>query len=60
MTTTQGPDAAIHELVFTGTAAVERGPLGRFLDLAHQIEAEGLEVPPEIADALDQLQHPKE
>lgn len=35
-----------------GTAEVVRGPLGRFIDLADQIEAEGLTVPSRIAEAI--------
>lgn len=45
-----------HELVVTGEAEVQRGPLGRFIDLAEQIESEGLTIPPQILAALDQLQ----
>jgi hypothetical protein len=45
----------VYEVVITGTADVVRGPLGRFVDLADQIEAEGLTVPPEIAAVLAAL-----
>lgn len=45
-----------YELSFEGSADVERGPLGRFVDLAAAIRAEGLAVPALIAEALDTLQ----
>lgn len=48
-------DGRLYELRIEGTAEVTRGPLGRFLDLAAQIEAEGLTVPSEIRDVLDRL-----
>jgi hypothetical protein len=51
-----GPDGVRYELVVTGTADVIRGPLGRFIDLAEAIRAEGLEVPAEITEALERLQ----
>lgn len=44
----------------TGTIEIERGPLGRFIDLAEQITAEGLTVPAEILAVLDELARPKE
>lgn len=50
-----GADGRLYELRIEGTAGLVRGPLGRFLDLADQIEAEGLTVPPEIRDVLDRL-----
>lgn len=50
-----GSDGRLYELRFEGTADLVRGPLGRFLDLAAQIEAEGLKVPVEIRDVLDRL-----
>lgn len=56
----RGDDGVLYELVVTGTAEITRGPLGRFIDLADQIEAEGLKVPPEILDLLHDLQQPKE
>lgn len=52
-------DGVLYELVITGEAQLVRGPLGRFLDLAAQIESEGLTVPPEIRDALDMLTEQK-
>ena len=48
-----------YELAITGEAEVIRGPLGRFLALAEQIQAEGLTVPPEILDVLKKLQLPQ-
>jgi hypothetical protein len=53
-------DGVLYELQITGTAELTRGPLGRFLDLAGQIEAEGLKVPPEIRDLLDELAERKD
>lgn len=53
--TVMGPDGRLYEMRVTGTAEVTRGPLGRFLDLAAQIESEGLAVPSEIRDVLDRL-----
>ena len=50
-----GADGQLYELRFEGEADVIRGPLGRFLDLADEIEREGLKVPPEIRDVLDKL-----
>jgi hypothetical protein len=50
-----GPDGRLQELVVMGIAEVTRGPLGRFIDLATDIEAEGLVVPVEIRAAIDQL-----
>jgi hypothetical protein len=50
-----GPDGRLQELVVMGIAEVTRGPLGRFIDLAAAIEAEGLVVPVEIRAAIDQL-----
>jgi hypothetical protein len=50
-----GPDGRLQELVVMGIAEVTRGPLGRFIDLAADIEAEGLVVPVEIRAAIDQL-----
>lgn len=47
----------LYELSFTGSADVERGPLGRFVDLAAQIEAAGLDVPPTLAAVLAELTH---
>lgn len=55
-----GEDGIRYELVFTGEADLVRGPLGRFIDLAEQIEAEGLKVPAEILDVLVELQRPKD
>jgi hypothetical protein len=49
-----------YELVITGDAEIVRGPLGRFIDLADQITAEGLTVPPQILAVLEQLQQPEE
>ncbi len=49
-----------YELVITGEAEITRGPLGRFLDLAEQIQAEGLSVPPEILAVLEKLQQPQD
>jgi hypothetical protein len=46
-------DGAAFELQFEGSAEVERGPLGRFIDLAEQIKAEGGVVPARIQQALD-------
>ncbi len=43
-----------------GEAEIIRGPLGRFVDLAEQIQAEGLAVPSEILAVLNELQQPKE
>jgi hypothetical protein len=51
-----GADGRLYEMRIEGTAEMTRGPLGRFIDLAAQIEAEGLEVPPQISDVLAQLQ----
>jgi hypothetical protein len=50
-----GLDGRLYEMRVEGTAELTRGPLGRFIDLAAQIEAEGLTVPPEIRDVLDTL-----
>lgn len=50
-----GPDGLLYELRIEGAADLTRGPLGRFVDLAEQIEAEGLTVPSEIRDVLDRL-----
>lgn len=50
----QGP-GVLCEVVITGTAEVVRGPLGRFVDLAEEIRAEGLGVPAEIDEALARL-----
>lgn len=47
-----GADGRLYEMRVEGTAEVTRGPLGRFVDLAAQIEAEGLTVPARIADAI--------
>jgi hypothetical protein len=55
-----GPDGVRFELVVTGEIEVTRGPLGRFLDLAEQIRGEGLDVPPEIAAVLQDLEQRKE
>lgn len=52
-------DRVRYELVITGEAEVTRGPLGRFADLAEQIQAEGLTVPPEVLAALEALQRPR-
>jgi hypothetical protein len=54
-----GPDGILYELVISGEAELVRGPLGRFLDLAEAIEAEGLTVPPEITNVLKQLNEQK-
>jgi hypothetical protein len=53
-------DGVKYELVITGEAIIIRGPLGRFVDLAEQIQSEGLTVPPEILAVLDELQQPQE
>jgi hypothetical protein len=53
-------DGERYELVITGEVEITRGPLGRFVDLATQIQSEGLDVPPEIADVLEKLQLPLE
>jgi len=45
-------------LVFTGEIDVERGPLGRFQDLADQIQAEGHTVPSQILAVLAELSKP--
>lgn len=50
-----GADGRLYEMRIEGTAELTRGPLGRFIDLAARIEAEGLTVPPEIRDLLDRL-----
>jgi hypothetical protein len=50
-----GPDGSLQKLVVIGTAELTRGPLGRFIDLAAEIEAEGLEVPAEISEVLHHL-----
>lgn len=50
-----GLDGRLYELRIEGTADLVRGPLGRFLDLAERVEAEGGVVPPEIRDVLDRL-----
>jgi hypothetical protein len=50
-----GSDGRLYELRIEGTAELTRGPLGRFLDLAEQVTAEGGVVPPEIRDVLDRL-----
>lgn len=50
-----GADGMLYELRVEGTAEVNRGPLGRFLDLAQEMEDEGLTVPSEIRDVLDRL-----
>jgi uncharacterized protein YfcZ (UPF0381/DUF406 family) len=54
-----GPDGKLYELRVEGTAEVVRNPLGRFVDLAEQIEAEGGEVPSEIREVLDRLMLPR-
>ena len=53
-------DGVKYELTITGEATIVRGPLGRFLDLAEQIQSEGLTVPAEILAVLDKLQQPQE
>lgn len=54
--TVVGPDGRLYELRIEGTAEVTRGPLGRFLDLRHQIrDVEGLAIPSELNDVLDKL-----
>jgi len=53
-------DGVKYELTITGEATIIRGPLGRFLDLAEQIQSEGLTVPAEILAVLDKLQQPQE
>lgn len=54
-------DGVRYELVITGEAEVVRGPLGRFVDLAGQLQADGLVVPPQILAVLEALQQlPKE
>lgn len=50
-----GADGRLYELRIEGTADLVRGPLGRFLDLAEQIAAEGGVVPSEVRDVLDRL-----
>lgn len=53
--TVEDSDGQLYKMVITGEAEVVRGPLGRFVDLAEQIRAEGLEVPPRIAAVLQAL-----
>jgi hypothetical protein len=55
----EGADGKRYELRIHGEAEIVRGPLGRFVDLADQITAEGLHVPPEIAAVLTALTSPK-
>lgn len=53
--TVLGTDGRLYEMRVEGSADLVRGPLGRFIDLAAQIEAEGERVPPEIRVVLDTL-----
>lgn len=52
------PNGARFVLKIEGEVEVTRGPLGRFLDLAEAIRAEGLEVPPGLAAVLELEQRP--
>lgn len=52
-------DGRRYEMRVEGAADVEPGPLSRFIALAADIEAEGGEVPPELADVLARLQLPR-
>ena len=56
----KGPNGVDMVMTVEGVVEVTRGPLGRFIDLADQITAEGLEVPPRIAALLLALQQPME
>lgn len=55
----EGPNGVSYLMEVTGVVDVTRGPLGRFVDLAEQITAEGLEVPPRLAAVLVELQQPE-
>jgi len=54
----EGPNGQQFEMVIEGTVELVRGPLGRFVDLAEQITAVGLEVPPLLVAVLAELQQP--
>jgi hypothetical protein len=54
-----GDDGNLYKLEITGQAELTRGPLGRIVDLCDQIIAEGLAVPPQILQVLDELQRPR-
>jgi hypothetical protein len=53
------PNGARFLLKIEGEVVTTRGPLGRFLDLADQIRAEGLELPPRLEALLADLQLPE-
>lgn len=53
-------DGVAGYLEVTGEIETIRGPLGRIIDVCDQIRAEGLEVPPLIAQAIEQESLPKE
>jgi hypothetical protein len=55
-------EAMLFELVITGEAEVTRGPLGRFIDLADEIDAspDCADTPPEIRAVLEELAARKE
>jgi hypothetical protein len=48
-----GPDGQLYKIEVTADAEVIRGPLGRFNDLAAQVQSEGLRVPGALAEALE-------
>lgn len=52
-------DGQLYQLELTGEAEITRGPLGRIIDCCAQIEADGLQVPPLISAALEELQKPQ-
>jgi len=52
-------NGAKFEMVVTGEIEHVRGPLGRFLDLAAQITAEGLQVPTELVAVMGLLERPE-
>ena len=55
----EDPNGIWYRMEVTGVVDVTRGPLGRFVDLAEQITAEGLQVPPRLAAVLAELQQPE-
>lgn len=55
-----GPDGQRSKIYVRLEGEVVRGPLGRFVDLAAQIEEEGGVVPAPITELLDRLQQPQE
>lgn len=59
-TTFVGDNEQLYRLEVHAEAEVVRGPLGRFVDLAEQIESEGGVVPAEITELLCRLQLPQE